>query len=141
MEIITDTLGNEVLDKELHMPRGNGTGPNADGPQTGRAAGYCAGFGLPGYLNGTGRGRGAGGGFGRGGGFARGPGRGRGYGAGIGYVGGFGPGSAAPNAELSGQAKWNLERQMEALEGELKMIRQRLSEMGTQETKKDGDVL
>ena len=33
------------------MPRGNGTGPMGLGPMTGRAAGYCAGFGLPGYMN------------------------------------------------------------------------------------------
>ncbi|MCK4547155.1 MAG: DUF5320 domain-containing protein [Candidatus Eisenbacteria sp.] len=33
------------------MPRGNGTGPMGMGPMTGRAAGYCAGFGVPGYMN------------------------------------------------------------------------------------------
>ncbi len=33
------------------MPRGDGTGPFGMGPMTGRAAGFCAGFGTPGYLN------------------------------------------------------------------------------------------
>lgn len=54
------------------MPGGDGTGPVGMGPMTGRAAGFCAGYGMPGYLNGIpGRGfwgRGRGGGWGRGGG-------------------------------------------------------------------------
>lgn len=33
------------------MPWGDGTGPLGMGPMTGRAAGYCAGYGVPGYLN------------------------------------------------------------------------------------------
>jgi hypothetical protein len=53
------------------MPRGDRTGPWGAGPMTGRAAGYCAGYTVPGYVNqpyGYGRGmrRGRGGGFGRG---------------------------------------------------------------------------
>ena len=46
------------------MPRGDGTGPAGMGPMTGRGAGFCAGFRVPGYLNlvgqglGLGRGRG-----------------------------------------------------------------------------------
>ncbi|HPB09958.1 MAG TPA: DUF5320 domain-containing protein [Kiritimatiellia bacterium] len=57
------------------MPGGNGMGPAGAGSMTGRAAGFCAGFSVPGYLNpagsgfggGFGRGRGGGrGGFGRG---------------------------------------------------------------------------
>ena len=61
------------------MPGGDGTGPRGAGPMTGRAAGYCAGYSAPGYVNpisgrgwfGYGRGMGRGfnrGGFGRGGG-------------------------------------------------------------------------
>ena len=56
------------------MPRGDGTGPMGLGPMTGRAAGFCAGYSVPGYMNpipgrgyfGWGRG-----GFGRGGGRGR----------------------------------------------------------------------
>ncbi len=33
------------------MPAGDGTGPMGMGPMTGRAAGYCAGYGAPGYAN------------------------------------------------------------------------------------------
>lgn len=47
------------------MPRGNRTGPEGLGPMTGRAAGYCAGFSVPGYDS-LGGGRGAAG-FGPGG--------------------------------------------------------------------------
>jgi len=68
------------------MPLGDGTGPAGFGPMTGRAAGYCAGYPVPGYVNPIpgrgfrnigyvprflGRGRGA---------FGRGRGRGRGMG-------------------------------------------------------------
>lgn len=50
------------------MPFGDGTGPAGMGPMTGRAAGYCAGYPVPGYMNpggrrgfwGWGRGRGGG---------------------------------------------------------------------------------
>jgi len=51
------------------MPSGDQTGPMGQGPMTGRAAGYCAGFNQPGWMNpmmGRGFGRGPGGGFGRG---------------------------------------------------------------------------
>ena len=69
------------------MPGGDRTGPLGTGPRTGRAAGFCVGYDVPGYANpgsgygfrgGFGRGSGYGGGFGygRGGGFGRGGGRG-----------------------------------------------------------------
>jgi hypothetical protein len=53
------------------VPRGDRTGPWGAGPMTGRAAGYCAGYPAPGYMNtvggyGRGWGRGRGRGFGRG---------------------------------------------------------------------------
>ena len=57
------------------MPYGDGTGPEGMGAMTGRAAGYCAGYAMPGFQNpvagrgafgrGTGRGGGRGGGRGR----------------------------------------------------------------------------
>jgi len=80
--------GKEVI----NMPFGDGTGPAGLGPMTGRAAGFCAGYPVPGYMNpavggavfygagyrmpysGWGR-RGFGRGFGRG--WGRGRGRGR----------------------------------------------------------------
>jgi len=63
------------------MPRGDGTGPLGEGPMTGGAAGYCAGYAAPNFAKrpvfalgafgprmgdgfGGGRGCGAGGGFG-----------------------------------------------------------------------------
>ena len=55
------------------MPGGDRTGPFGAGPMTGRGAGYCAGYNMPGYANpyfapgfGRGRGFGYGRGFGRG---------------------------------------------------------------------------
>jgi hypothetical protein len=49
------------------MPRGDRRGPWGAGPMTGRAAGYCAGYPVPGYMNPIrGYGRGWGRGFGRG---------------------------------------------------------------------------
>jgi hypothetical protein len=33
------------------MPRGDGTGPGGLGPMTGRAAGFCAGYPAPIYMN------------------------------------------------------------------------------------------
>ena len=53
------------------MPRGDRTGPMGMGPMTGRAAGFCAGNGVPGFSNATG-GRGRGFGCGQGRGFGRG---------------------------------------------------------------------
>jgi len=47
------------------MPGGDGTGPGGLGPMTGRAAGFCAGYPVPGYANPIG-GRGYGMGWGRG---------------------------------------------------------------------------
>ena len=88
------------------MPGGDRTGPWGAGPMTGRAAGHCAGYGRPGFMNpqfgrghgGYGRWAGAhgGGAYGRGGcdgGFGRGFGRGAGRGAGTGAGMGFGGGS------------------------------------------------
>jgi len=55
------------------MPGGDRTGPGGEGPMTGRVAGYCAGYSVPGYANPIFRcGRGWGRGYGRG--------RGRGFG-------------------------------------------------------------
>jgi len=42
-----ENTGKEVID----MPFGDGTGPAGLGPMTGRAAGFCAGYPVPGYMN------------------------------------------------------------------------------------------
>lgn len=111
------------------MPRGDGTGPMGAGPMTGRAAGYCAGWGMPGYANngapsfGMGFGRGRGMGMGRGGG--------RGwrtmyYATGLpGWQRGF----AAVPAATPEQQKSALKSQTAALEQQLTALKQRLSEL------------
>ena len=56
------------------MPAGDGTGPRGMGSRTGRGAGYCSGYAMPGYANpisGRGFGFGRGFGMGRGGGWGR----------------------------------------------------------------------
>lgn len=123
------------------MPRGDRTGPNGMGSMTGRNAGYCTGFGMPGYANPV-PGRGVGVGFGRGRG-ARGrrleSGR-RGwrnmfYATGLpGYqrAGGYGapyvnpPHVQKPDPEMEKQA---LMRQAEDLETQLDYIHQRLADL------------
>jgi len=42
-----ESTGKEVI----KMPLGDGTGPAGMGPMTGRAAGFCAGYPVPGYMN------------------------------------------------------------------------------------------
>ena len=93
-------IGGKYLGRgDRTMPRGDGSGPMGMGPMTGRAAGYCAGFGMPGFANaplgwGYGRGYGWGRGLGRGFGMGRGFGIGRGFGMsrGFGVGRGFGMG-------------------------------------------------
>jgi len=125
------------------MPGGDGTGPGGMGPMTGRAAGFCAGYSVPGYANPVG-GRGYFG-WGRGGGWGRRnwyyatglPGWARaGYGmpAWGGYASGtYGypnayPGSfpAAPTAEQERQA---LKQQSEYLQQSLNDINKRIEEL------------
>jgi hypothetical protein len=69
------------------MPRGDRTGPTGLGPMTGRAAGYCAGYPVPGFMN-PARG------------FGRGLGRGRGRGWGRGYGRGWWKRTSVPNRPL-----------------------------------------
>jgi len=131
------------------MPAGNRTGPRGMGPMTGRGAGYCGGYGAPGYANPI-PGRGYGLGWGRGGawgGWGRGRGRGRGdrfYAAGFprwarfGYapaweappMWGYGPYTApsAPSAEdegefLRSQAEW-LQEQLDAVARRMEELEQ-----------------
>ena len=117
------------------MPRGNATGPMGMGPMTGRGAGYCAGFGVPGYMNNFG-GRGFGMGFGRGAGFGGRGGRGGGFGyrnrfCATGVPGRFWfGGMAAPYSNTDSETeKQVLNNQAEMLQNELDVIKKRLDEL------------
>ncbi len=49
---ICNMSDNLTEEKEvIKMPRGDGAGPAGLGPKTGRAAGFCAGYPVPGYMN------------------------------------------------------------------------------------------
>ncbi len=113
------------------MPRGDRTGPVGMGPMTGRGAGYCAGFGRPGFAGPRG---GFFPGF-AGGGFRarcfRGGGRGwwrPAYAPGFGAAAlGFWP--APYQKPDAAEVKQALENQATALESELEFIRKRLSDL------------
>ena len=121
------------------MPGGDGTGPYGAGPMTGRAAGYCAGFPVPGYMNPIpGRGRG----FGRGWGRGRGRGWGRGFGRGFGWRGAAYPYAygdpyygnpyyAAPYVPgvTPQQEADMLKEQAKAMQDEIKAMNQRIKEL------------
>jgi hypothetical protein len=60
---------NLFFERGIHMSFGDKTGPLGQGPMTGRGAGFCGGFAVPGGMNsgqGRGMGRGGLGGFGQG---------------------------------------------------------------------------
>jgi len=115
------------------MPWGDRTGPMGQGPMTGRAAGYCAGYGVPGYANPV-RGRGFGGRWGGGG-------RGRGWRHGyymtgmpgwarfgMGYTGyPVAPPAAAPGVAVDEASA--LKEQAEYLQEALADVQRRLGEL------------
>lgn len=123
------------------MPGGDRTGPQSMGARTGRAAGYCAGSGMPGYANPT-PGQGLGRGF-RGTGLFRGGAKGGGrrgrrnrfYATGQpGWMtfnrppAGFGD-TMAPAQYDPQQEQQTLQNQASALRAELNTIEKRLSEI------------
>ena len=116
------------------MPGGDGTGPAGMGPMTGRAAGFCAGYPVPGYMNPI-PGRGWGGGFGRGWGGGRGFGRGRGRGFGWGRGGMWGYPYGAPYGnpyaqQMTPQQEADmLKEQAKAMQDEVKAINDRIGEL------------
>ena len=133
------------------MPGGGGTGAGGMGPMTGRAAGFCAGYPVPGYANPVGgRGMGMGMGRGRGRGFGRGFGWGRAgyglpaYGSAVnpyaygGAVGPYAYGGApftpavAPQQELD-----SLKGQAEYFEDALDGIKKRIEELESQKSNKE----
>jgi len=96
------------------MPQGDGTGPAGQGSMTGRGMGSCAGYSVPGYMNGR---------FGRG--------MGRGFGRGFGWR------ARAmqvmpiqqPAVITEKQEKQFLEQDLNALKEEMKEIEKRLKEL------------
>ncbi|NQS97966.1 MAG: DUF5320 domain-containing protein [candidate division Zixibacteria bacterium] len=123
------------------MPRGDRTGPVGAGPMTGKAAGYCAGYNTPGYMNPMpGRGWGGRGGFrgaGRGG-IPWGGGRGRAWGGGRGpgwYAGGYPPYHELPTVEVPRETEiQDLKAQAEYFKSALTEIKNRLDELSRQES-------
>ncbi len=108
------------------MPGGDGTGPVGMGPMTGRAAGFCAGSGRPGYAN-PAPGRGFGMGFGRG----RGLGLGRGWRhrqSGAGWARG-GADAVPYQPPAPGIEKQTLKTQADDLQAQLDAIRKKLAEI------------
>ena len=125
------------------MPGGDSTGPMGMGPMTGRAAGYCAGYPAPGFMNAPG-GRGFGGRGGRGGrgrrnrfygtgltGWQRAawgwPALGAGWTYGVPHVGPFTPSTADAGQELD-----LLKRQAEYMASALEEVKKRIDELGAQ---------
>ena len=123
------------------MPGGDRTGPAGMGPMTGRAAGYCAGYSVPGYMNPVyGRGGfGFGRGMGRGGGWGRGFGRGLGWGLGAYPYGSPYPAVPAPygTSATPQQEADMLKEQAKAMQEEIKAINQRIKDLGS--AKASGD--
>ncbi len=112
------------------MPAGNGMGPMGMGPMTGRAAGFCAGVGTPGFAN-TMPGRGFGMGAGRGCGGGRGGGRGwRNMFHATGLTGWQ---RAAPTRDQQLDA---LKGQAEHSEGTLGELRKRIAELESEKKEK-----
>ncbi|MFO7570571.1 MAG: DUF5320 domain-containing protein [Smithellaceae bacterium] len=114
------------------MPRGDSTGPMGMGPMTGRQAGYCAGYNMPGYLNnacgrGTVMGFGRKGGAGnRGGGFGF---RNRFFATGVPGRNWFGN-STAPFQQADPEIeKQTLKSQADYLQSEMDAIKKRLDEL------------
>ena len=117
------------------MPFGDGTGPMGLGPRTGRAAGYCSGYSVPGYMNPI-PGRGLGLGFGRGRGL--GFGRGRGLGFGRFYRWGGYPSSIdyPYSANIAPQKEVEvLKAQAKAMQEEIDAINQQIKEIESTEGK------
>jgi hypothetical protein len=127
--------------RRYNMPRGDRTGPAGMGPMTGRGAGFCAGYSVPGYANPVG-GRGYGSGFGRGGGRGRGGWgfRNRFFATGIpGWQATVGAplwGAPQPYSPTKDQEIEMLKGQSQFLEDELSGIRKRLQELESEDAGK-----
>jgi len=105
------------------MPRGDKTGPEGQGPMTGRGLGFCAGFPNPGFVNNF-FGRGIGGNrvFGRG--------LGMGFRGGRGQFGNYYPYQNPSSQVLSKKDELNfMEAQAKNLKKELDEMHKRISEL------------
>lgn len=110
------------------MPRGDSTGPMGMGAMTGRGAGFCTGYNMPGYLNNAG-GRNPGRGFGRGFGFG---GRG-GRGGSFGFRNRFFSASV-PLTNMDPEVeKQSLKSKADYLQSEMEAIKKRLDELTAKE--------
>ena len=96
------------------MPRGDRTGPAGMGPMTGRAAGYCAGYAVPGYMNPYGGRLGAG--------YGRGRGRWWGYPYPPPYAG-------AGYAPFPFAVPYSREQEKEALQNQVKLFEEQIASM------------
>ena len=109
------------------MPRGNKTGPNGNGPMTGRGLGYCNGNNQPGFLNddytGSFRGHGRGFGFRRGG-------RGLGYGRHNAYATDY------LNNNYDVSEKTLIENQINVLKDKLSALEEKLKNLDIKAKKK-----
>lgn len=133
------------------MPGGDHTGPLGQGPRTGRAAGYCAGYDMPGYMNPIpgrgywGMGHGRGGGWGGGGrgwrhwfyatgltGWQRGM-RGRGWRPLVPYPAPYDVPPTTPEQELA-----LLQADLRCLEQSAEQLRRRIDELNAQQAEKPG---
>lgn len=115
------------------MPRGDRTGPAGMGTRTGRAAGYCTGYAVPGYANPMFGGGGGGGG----GGFGRGMGRGFGRGINAGYAAPYVTPYAAPPVYPSKEQELELlKNQAVELKQGLQEISRRITELESEKPKK-----
>jgi len=95
------------------MPKGDGTGPNGQGPMTGRGLGYCAGYPMPGFMNCR---------------FGRGMGRGRGFAWRARFIQPATPVIQEPQLTEQDEKKL-LEQEKEAIKQELEDIEKRLKEL------------
>ena len=121
------------------MPGGDRTGPLGMGPMSGRAAGFCAGYPVPGYMNPVpGRGRWPFGGWGW---FGRGRGRGfrnRFYATGLtgwqrasaGGAGDYAPAGAFAPAEMSAEQELSvLRNEMTYMQEAIRRTQERIAEL------------
>ena len=88
------------------MPQGDRTGPNGQGPMTGRRMGFCSGSNTPGCMNS---------------GFGRGLGRGRGFGRQQAFM--------QPQVITESQEKEMLKQELEAITAEQTEIQARLKDI------------